>query len=55
MDDYTIELWTIENKHFAKCSCGNWYFTSTDTEVLETWVQRHKDQHDANGDAVEVI
>lgn len=53
--DYTIEVWSTGEDHFAQCSCGKWYFTSKDTVVLETYIKQHSAKHRASGDYVEVV
>jgi hypothetical protein len=52
--DYTIELWTVGENHFAKCTC-KWVAASTDKNMLQDMAVKHKKEHRANGNSVEII
>ena len=52
--DYTLEIWTIQDNHFAMCTCG-WMDKSLYQPVLESYVKNHKKTHTDNGDSVEIV
>lgn len=54
--DYTIEVWSSDDKHFAQCNCnGRFFFVSNDLDELTKYVLAHKKMHTNNGNAVEVV
>lgn len=52
--DYTIEVWTNLDVHFAECTCG-WELHHTIKPVFEIHVKNHVQTHNELGDTAEVI